>query len=78
VIFCAKILFLVWILGARYGHSGRVCSGDYSGNEDLKKNSNWNKVMSYTFDNFSGFVLKLYVWVFIVKLFATSSIAVYL
>lgn len=78
VIFALKILFLLWIISARYGHTGRVCSGDYNGNVDLRLNSNWNKKMTYTYDNFSGFVLKLYVWVFLVKLFVTSSIALWL
>lgn len=69
VIFCIKVLFMLWIISARYGHPGRVCSGDYYGYENLKTNSNFKDTMDYTFDNFSGFVLKLYVWVFLCKLF---------
>ena len=41
----------------------------YNGYENLKSNSNFIDTMDYTFDNFSGFVLKLYVWVFLCKLF---------
>lgn len=78
VIFTVKILFMIWIFSARYGHAGRVCSGDFNGYDDVKKNSNFSNKRNYTYDNFSGFVLKLYVWVFLSKIFVTTSIAVWL
>lgn len=78
VIFCVKIWFLIWILSARYGHTGRVCSGEYEDYDHLKQKSNFDKLASYTFDRFSGFVLKFYVWVFLIRLFLNSAIAFWL
>ena len=78
VIFTVKILFLLWIISARYGHHGRVCSGDFEGYQDLQSTSNYSSKRSYTFDRFSGFLLKLYVWIFLFKIFMTASIALWL
>ena len=32
-VFVLKIFFFLWIMGARYAHTGRVCAGDFNGYE---------------------------------------------
>ena len=77
-LFIIRILFLVWILMNRYSHVGKVCSGDFNGYEVVKEGSNYNKDFGYTFLGFPGWVMKLYVWIFMGMLFFKSIMALYL
>ena len=77
MLFSIKIFFLLWILRTRYSHAGKVCSGDFRNDDDLKKGSNYveNNAKNYTFDNFSGLILKLYVYIFLAEMFLRAAIA---
>jgi hypothetical protein len=78
VLFIARILFLVWILSSRYSHVGKVCSGDFNGYELLKEGSNYDKNFDYSYNSFPGFIMKLYVWIFMCMLFVKSTLALWL
>lgn len=77
-LFIAKILFFVWIMMARYSHTGKVCSGDFNGYEVVKEGSNFDSAFSYTYLGFPGWVMKLYVWIFMIVLIIRGTIALYL
>lgn len=78
IVFILKILFFMWIWCARYKHTGRVCSGDYNGYEQLKTGSNYDSSFDYTYLGFTGFIMKIYVLIFLLQLFIKGTIAFYL
>ena len=67
ILFVLRVLFFLWIMNNRYSHVGKVCVGDYNGWEHLKKGSNYNSTMDYTYLPFAGFVMKMFIWVFMLK-----------
>lgn len=77
-VFVLKMFFFLWIMSARYQHTGRVCSGDYSGYEEVKTGSNYVKDFSYSYVGFPGLIMKLYVWLFMLKMFIRGTIALWL
>lgn len=77
-LFICRILFFLWIMFARFSHTGKVCSGDFNGYDVLKKGSNFDEAFSYTYLGFPGWVMKLYIWIFMIVLMIRGTLALYL
>lgn len=67
-LFVSRIIFFIWILFARFRHTGKVCSGDYKDYEQLKSGSNYDATMDYTYCLFAGWVLKIFCGIFMITL----------